>query len=320
MRYSILFASLLVAGCVPENTLKVDSPVQAKIVTVSCEGRSSGRCDFINSPVKLSDKKIELPGREFPFSYTEEDLEFIDAKERQWVAPKGTFTDGASIPGMFVKVIGDPRSKEFINAATVHDAYCATGNEKGAYYHTATWQNVHRMFYDALRAGGTPAIKAKTMYAGVYLGGPRWVGARPAPSTKRARIRLLKTNSRLAANSLSASPHASSYLAGGSGYASMAALDAVLVSAVSGGDVNSGLRSLQSNKPLARAGVSRARLIRAFKQAKAYIEANNPPIDELESFLTSKEQEVTRTRTRTKTNAFTQHEGDGGEGDGGNGY
>jgi hypothetical protein len=142
----------------------------------SCETRASGQCNFINSPVRLSSKEIILPHRALPFFKTRNDLNFIDAKTRKWVAPRNTLTDGASIPRVFIKVIGDPRSREFLNAATVHDAYCGRGNETGQYYHAAPWQSVHRMFYDGLRVGGTPAPKAKLMYAAVYLAGPRWSG------------------------------------------------------------------------------------------------------------------------------------------------
>jgi len=45
----------------------------------------------------------------------------------------------------------------FINAATIHDAYCGVGNQNGTYYNAAPWPKVHRMFYDALRVGGEPA-------------------------------------------------------------------------------------------------------------------------------------------------------------------
>ncbi len=168
----------------------------------SCEGRASGHCNFINSPVRLSSKEIILPRRALPFYETQNDLNFIDAKAQKWVAPRNTLTDGASIPRMFIKVIGDPRSREFLNAATVHDAYCGRGNESGQYYHVAPWQSVHRMFYDGLRVGGTPATKAKLMYAAVYLGGPRWAELRKstgktAPTTSAGAFAKQQTNQSL---------------------------------------------------------------------------------------------------------------------------
>jgi hypothetical protein len=329
MRYAYLFTTLLLAGCVPEKTLNLESGVQPTIATNSCNGRSSGNCNFINSPVKLASKVIELPGRDFPFSLTSEKLTFVDANRRQWVAPVGTLTDGASIPAMFVEVIGDPRSKEFINAATVHDAYCATGNEKGSTFQTATWQDVHRMFYDGLRVGGTPAIKAKTMYAAVYLGGPRWANIR------RASISPKGTSIRVAGYPVSGSRFASAFFAEDATRKDQSMLEHVLTIAATGGAGKSSLRSLQSNIPLSRKGVSQAKLVRSFKQTKAYIEATNPSIDAVEAFLTNQEGDLTgtrskaRTRTRTRTNTTQDFEtggdgggndGGGGGGDGGDGY
>ena len=168
----------------------------------SCEARASSQCNFINSPVRLSSKEIILPNRALPFYATQNDLNFIDAKTTKWTAPRDTLTDGASIPRVFIKVIGDPRSREFLNAATMHDAYCGRGNENGQYYHVAPWQSVHRMFYDGLRVGGTPATKAKLMYAAVYLAGPRWSKLRKstgktAPTTNAGAFAKQQTNKSL---------------------------------------------------------------------------------------------------------------------------
>lgn len=314
MRYKYLFAALLVTGCVPEKTLDVSTEGRPQISTVSCNGRSTDQCNFINGPVKLNPKKVLLPGRDFPFFHTSEELKFVDAKRRHWVAPVRTLTDGASIPSMFIEVIGDPRSKEFINAATVHDAYCATGNENGAYYHTASWQDVHRMFYDALRVGGTPAVKAKTMYAGVYLGGPRWA------NIKRAAISPDGTSNRFAGYPAPGSQFATAFVAEDATRRDQSMLEHVLTIAATGGSGQSSLRSLQSNTPLSKKGVSRAQLVSSFKQARAYIKANNPSIDALEAFLTKQEGDLTgrksRTKTRPRTNAVQgfETEGDGGGG------
>ncbi|KPP83370.1 MAG: Protein of unknown function (DUF1353) [Rhodobacteraceae bacterium HLUCCO07] len=139
-----------------------------------CPGQSSPECRFENSPVKLAPEPVQLPRRALVFYPTAEPLSFVDGRGRDWVAPERTLTDGASIPKMFISIIGEPTSREFANAAAVHDAYCGVGNEDGPKFHGAPWRDVHRMFYDALRVGGTPETKAKLMYAAVYLGGPRW--------------------------------------------------------------------------------------------------------------------------------------------------
>lgn len=190
LRFSIPFSLLLITACVPLET--TDTPTRSNgsraaaisISEKSCEGQSTGNCAFINGPVRLASKQINLPGHKLPFFETVENLDFIDSTSKNWAAPAATLTDGASIPAAFIQVIGDPTSREFINAATIHDAYCGSGNEEHAYYHAAPWPKVHRMFYDALRVGGTPKVKAKIMYAAVYLGGPRWSGSTQLPTSK----------------------------------------------------------------------------------------------------------------------------------------
>lgn len=182
LRFSLPFILLTIAACVPQDGSNTSSGPAigrsaAGISETSCEGRSTKNCAFVNGPVRLSSKEILLPGHKFPFYKTVENLNFIDSNSKRWGAPAETLTDGASIPAIFIRIIGDPTSPEFINAATVHDAYCGSGNEDRAYYHAASWPKVHRMFYDALRVGGTPKIKAQLMYAAVYMGGPRWDSA-----------------------------------------------------------------------------------------------------------------------------------------------
>jgi hypothetical protein len=187
MKYFVFpLAFVFVAGCLQQETGAGGGVSRGSIPDSSCELRVIGQCLFTNSPVKLGTTARRLPNRKLPFFPTLEELDFVDSSKRRWIAPVATLTDGASIPAMFIRAIGAPTSREFANAATIHDAYCGVGNEKGQAFHTALWQDVHRMFYDALLVGGTPTVKARLMYAAVYLGGPRWPGAKPfAP---RARI------------------------------------------------------------------------------------------------------------------------------------
>ncbi len=175
MRHYLIVLCFLVSACVtttdPETALRAQRNATP---SSPCEKQSTVHCLFFNAPVSLLPKVIRLKARPLPFFRTETAIEFVDSRPTTWLAPKNTLTDGASIPSLFLTAVGNPRSKEFINAATMHDAYCGIGNESLAQYHSDTWQNVHRMFYDALRVGGTPPNKAKIMYAAVYLGGPRW--------------------------------------------------------------------------------------------------------------------------------------------------
>lgn len=166
--------AILLAGCSsPETAARLPGAALPES-DASCAGSSAPGCRFLNSPVKLERTPVRLPRRPLLFYPTAEPLHFVDGSKRQWVAPRRTLTDGASIPKAFISIIGDPASQEFANAAAMHDAYCGVGNENGARFHSRDWRQVHRMFYDALRVGGTPERKAKVMYAAVYIGGPRW--------------------------------------------------------------------------------------------------------------------------------------------------
>ena len=95
-----------------------------------------------------------------------EEFSYVDPACKKWTAPKNYKINGASIPRPFWAVIGSPYVGEYRNASVVHDFYCDAKTE--------TWQDVHRMFYDACIAGGVSKAKARIMYAAVYYMGPRW--------------------------------------------------------------------------------------------------------------------------------------------------
>lgn len=95
-----------------------------------------------------------------------EGFAYVDPQNRRWVAPAGTVVDGASIPQGFWTVIGGPFEGRYRNASVVHDIGCDEMPE--------SWEDVHRMFYDACRCGGVDETQAKLMYYAVYHFGPRW--------------------------------------------------------------------------------------------------------------------------------------------------
>jgi len=95
-----------------------------------------------------------------------EDFAFIDAENRRWIAPANSVVNGASIPSAFWTLIGGPFEGLYRNASVVHDVGCEEMTE--------SWEDVHRMFYEACRAGGVEEGLAKTMYYAVYHFGPRW--------------------------------------------------------------------------------------------------------------------------------------------------
>lgn len=151
----------------------------------ACEKRGNENCFYINSPIRLGKQEISLPGRAYPFRRAQEALSFVDSGEKKWSVPPETLTDGASIPPVFLRMLGSPTEDYFINASALHDAYCGIGNEEGPLYQSEPWQAVHRMFYEALRVSAVPEVQAKTMYAAVLFGGPRW-GPGAAPRSGRA--------------------------------------------------------------------------------------------------------------------------------------
>lgn len=111
---------------------------------------------------------------------------FIDADGMEWFVPAGALTDGASIPRWLWAIVGGPYEGAYREAAVVHDRYCCTRDEP--------WWKVHRMFFDACIAAGVPRTKAKILYAGVLLGGPKWAmgqGAIPGECPERAAVRTL---------------------------------------------------------------------------------------------------------------------------------
>jgi len=101
-----------------------------------------------------------------------DDFAYVDPAGVLWEAPKDSVVDGASIPQVLWSVVGSPYTGEYRNASVVHDVACEKRDKP--------WQDVHRMFYEACRAGGVGEQKAKLMYAAVYHFGPKWApgGAR----------------------------------------------------------------------------------------------------------------------------------------------
>jgi hypothetical protein len=95
------------------------------------------------------------------------DFQYIDPSGTTWTALANSTIDGASIPQIFWSIIGGPFEGEYRDASIVHDTECESHKHK--------WQDVHRMFYMASRAGGAGLFKAKIMFAAVYYFGPRWV-------------------------------------------------------------------------------------------------------------------------------------------------
>lgn len=94
-------------------------------------------------------------------------LEYIDSRGTGWVAAEGNCTDGASIPGIFQRIVGEPFDSDLLSAAVIHDHYCDR--------RVRSWPETHWVFYDALRASGVSRRRALTMYFAVMAAGPKWI-------------------------------------------------------------------------------------------------------------------------------------------------
>jgi len=112
-------------------------------------------------------------GKLFPEPGEEKSLGFFP---EEWIAPKGTLTDGASVPRLALWVTDGRFDPGFLKAAVIHDAYCQADNKDRCpeQYQQRPWKQVHRMFYEACLAGGTSPSTARIMFAAVWLAGPRW--------------------------------------------------------------------------------------------------------------------------------------------------
>ena len=148
---------VMVAGCSPTTTSESTD-----------FGRFEGEVVAVWSP-----NGRDMTLRE-PFTY-------VDGNDRVWTAPEGSTVNGASIPYAFWSFIGGPFEGRYRNASVVHDVGCETM--------TDSWEDVHKMFYDACRCGGVEETEAKMLYYAVYHFGPRWEPmADGAGNTQLARL------------------------------------------------------------------------------------------------------------------------------------
>jgi hypothetical protein len=94
------------------------------------------------------------------------DFAYSDPNHKVWLAPAESMINGASIPRAFWTLIGGPFEGQYRNASVVHDVACEEKKEPS--------DDVHKMFYFACLCGGVSESKAKAMYYGILLGGPKW--------------------------------------------------------------------------------------------------------------------------------------------------
>src|SRR5581483_8202021 len=91
---------------------------------------------------------------------------YRDSKGKVWLADGEHILDGRSFPPLTQELTGPVFAGELRRASLVYDYQCKAMIEP--------WRAVHRMFYEAVRTQGMPAIDAKLVYTSVYALGPRW--------------------------------------------------------------------------------------------------------------------------------------------------
>lgn len=100
------------------------------------------------------------------------DFTFVDSFGVRWEARRGDMLDGSSIPWYVQLIVGSPWVGLHRFASGPHDVFCVKKERPSA--------QVHRMYYDACRAAGEG--RAWWLYAGIRLGGPRFLARTPFPN------------------------------------------------------------------------------------------------------------------------------------------
>jgi tetratricopeptide (TPR) repeat protein len=148
----------------------------AVVLVIGCNESSTDSDAVDGVTVGFTPNEITLKESGELKELLDDKLVFVDPQGNEWVAPKGTLTDGASVPRLALWVTDGRFDSRFLKAAIVHDAYCQSDNQTRCpqQFRKRPWRAVHRMFREACLAGGTPETTANLMFAGVWLGGPRW--------------------------------------------------------------------------------------------------------------------------------------------------
>lgn len=107
------------------------------------------------------------------------DADFIVTLKHEAIlnAPKGTFTDGASIPRLFWRLIGSPLTGRYRQAAVIHDAGYTNQLQWLTLHlpHKYTRKEMDLMFLKLMKALGVSWWRRKAMYRAVrWFGGGHW--------------------------------------------------------------------------------------------------------------------------------------------------
>ena len=111
---------------------------------------------YYNGPV---DARWDSDGRSMTLL---NELRYVDPKGEAWIAPAGSKVDGASIPRSLWSFMGGPFEGKYRNASVLHDV--AYENK------SRPWQEVDRMFYNAMRCSGVSPVQARHQAPGKLNG------------------------------------------------------------------------------------------------------------------------------------------------------
>ena len=154
-----VMAGLLVAGCdyIPASWIK-------KLTGITTSGTVSNNAfkGIIQAEFVLPTK----PDDNFRDMKLLNSFGYVDPRGVSWDVPVGYITNGASVPWGLWNIVGGPYDGPYRDAAVVHDYYYE--------FRTRTWEDTHRMFYEASIARGVSENRASIMYAGLLVGADRW--------------------------------------------------------------------------------------------------------------------------------------------------
>ncbi len=116
---------------------------------------------FIGTPLTLWDGERDME--------LMEDFGFIDGSGKTWLAPKGSFLNGATIPKPLWSIIGCPYVGPYRYASIIHDYFVGEGTNPEPISHQAR-RAADKMFYEACIHGGCTKRFAGILYIGVTIG------------------------------------------------------------------------------------------------------------------------------------------------------
>jgi hypothetical protein len=169
---ALLLTALLLAGCTsgPRNIEREAAQTQKKLDREAKKAKSARAATwgYYSGPVET---RWDNDGVTMVLL---SELRYTDPYGDVWVAPAGSKVDGASIPRAFWSVMGGPFEGKYRNASVLHDV--AYDDQ------SRPWEEVDRMFYNAMRCSGVGAVKAKTMYYALLRHGRHWKHRQALPA------------------------------------------------------------------------------------------------------------------------------------------